>query len=117
MGFILRTVFWLALAMVIIPPQNRLGGDDTADFRDVDVGRELHNAAYAAWSFGARALQTCETNPQLCKAGQDFMDTTLKTATSLATEAQNQWQKAADKPRQLAHNEPRAPKKIQARVE
>ena len=117
MGFILRAVFWLALAMVLIPPQNRLGGDDTADFRDVDVGLELHNAAYAAWTFGVKAMQTCDTNPELCKAGQDLLDTTLKTGANLATEVQNQWQKAADKPRQLAHNEPRPPKKIQARVE
>ena len=117
MGFIFRTVFWLGLAMVVIPPQARLGGDDTADFRNVDLGRELQNLTAGAWSLGTQALQTCDTNPGLCKAGQSLWATTVETASNLATDARNQLQKAAERPARIAANEPRVHKKIQARVE
>jgi hypothetical protein len=117
MGFILRTVFWLVLAMVVIPPQARLGGDDTADFRNVDLGQAVQSLTSTAWTMGGQALRTCETNPGLCKAGQDLWRTTVETAGNLADEAQNQWQKAGEKPRRVAENHPRAYKKIQARVE
>src|SRR5262245_9172891 len=108
MGFVFRTVFWLGLAMVVIPPHARLGGDDTADFRHVDLGREIQNLTTTVWSVGNAAMQTCETNPGLCKAGQQLLDTTLETAQGLATEARNQWQKAAEKPRKVAIAEPTA---------
>jgi hypothetical protein len=110
MGFIFRTVFWLGLAMVILPPQARLGGDDTADFEQVDLGRELQNAGSTLWSLGVSALNTCDTNPGLCKAGVELWNTTVRTSTSLAGDAQNQWEKEAKA-------EPRAKAKIQARVE
>ena len=84
MGFIFRTIFWLGLATVILPPKARLGGDGTADFRDVDISFELHNAVYGLWSLGAQAASACDTNPQLCKAGSDLVDASFAAANTLA---------------------------------
>jgi hypothetical protein len=117
MGFIFRTVFWLGLAMVVLPPQARLGGDDTASLRDINVSAELKNLTTAAWALGDQALRTCETNPGLCKAGQDLVDSAATAAGTVATDLQNRWQAAAGKPRQVAEAQPHRPKKIQARVE
>ena len=93
MSFIFRTVFWLGLAIVILPPKARLGGGDTADFEHVDLGLEIQNAMAAVWAFGAGTLRSCETNPELCKAGSDLLNTSLSTGADLAGELQNQWEK------------------------
>lgn len=87
MSFIFRTIFWLALAVVVVPPEARMGGHDTADFRDMDVGLELHNAAYTAWSMASASMQACNANPQLCKAATDLWQTTWQTVGELATSA------------------------------
>ncbi|MCE9521959.1 MAG: hypothetical protein K8S25_05940 [Alphaproteobacteria bacterium] len=117
MGFIFRAVFWLGLAVVILPPQARLGGDDTADFDHVDVGLEFQNAVNAAWSLGSNALRTCETNPELCKAGVELWNTTVKTGVGLAGEVQKQLQAPQAPPLKTAAIEHADMSKIQARVE
>lgn len=117
MGFIFRTVFWLGLAMVVIPPQNRLGGDDTADFEHVNVGVELQNAASGAWAFGVSILRACDTNPELCKAGQGLAATAVDTTAKLAADVQNRRNKGVAAPHKTAAAKPHHPKKIQARVE
>lgn len=120
MGFIFRTIFWLGLALVILPPHARLGaagGDGDIAWQDVDVGQELHNAAYAAWAVGVDAMSTCDTNPELCKAAASLWDSTVSTAANLTADANVRWKDADAKAVKLAENEPRAPKKIQARVE
>ena len=117
MGFIFRTVFWLGLAIVVVPPQARLGGADTADFEQVDLALELRNAGSTLWSLGASAFNTCESNPGLCKAGADLWNTTLRTSTSLAADAQKQLEKAPILADRLAEAEPYPKSKIQARVE
>jgi hypothetical protein len=120
MGFIFRTIFWLGLALVILPPHARLGaaaGDADVTWQDIDVGQELHNAAYTAWGLGVDALSTCETNPELCKSAASLWDTTVATAATLTAEVNARWTNADAKTVKLAENAPRAPKKIQARVE
>lgn len=87
MSFIFRTVFWLALAMVVLPPQSRIGGRDVADFHDVDLALELHNASYTAWSLASGAMNACDTNPQLCSAAADLWQTTWTTAEKMAVAA------------------------------
>ncbi|MDZ4738926.1 MAG: hypothetical protein SGJ03_03375 [Alphaproteobacteria bacterium] len=84
MSFIFRTIFWLTLAVVILPPQQRVGGRDTADFNEIDVELELHNAAYAAWSLATNALNACDPNPELCKASTELWQTTWTTVTRMA---------------------------------
>ena len=84
MTFIFRTIFWLALAIVVVPPQSRLGGRDVADFRDVDIELELHNAAWQAWSLASQTADACDTNPQLCQAGADLWKTAWETASAIA---------------------------------
>jgi hypothetical protein len=117
MGFIFRTVFWLSLAIVIVPPQARLGGDDTADFENLDVAAELQNAGATLWGAAASTLNACETNPQLCKAGAELWKTTLQTSASLAQDAQTHLENMPEPPVQVAEAAPRAKGKIQARVE
>lgn len=117
MGFIFRSVFWLALAMAILPPQARLGGDETVDVRDLDLGLELHNAAYSAWQFSTTIMSSCEANPQLCAAGQRLWDTTVATVSNIATDASETLQTRQEKPVHVAENRHVKDDKIQARVE
>jgi hypothetical protein len=118
MGFVFRTVFWLGLALIILPPEARFGqGKDDVDVRDVDLGLELHNAAYSAWSFATQLASTCDTNPELCKAGENLWKATATAAGGLAAEVQDRWQEAPVEPVKLAETKPKHSKKIQARVE
>ena len=58
MGFILRSVFWLTLASLVVPAQMRLGYEDhTSAGREVPLTEQMHDAAYAA---KARARSTGE---------------------------------------------------------
>ena len=84
MSFIFRTIFWLTLAIVVLPPQQRLGGQETADFDRVDLELELHNAAYAAWSLASNALNTCDSNPQFCRSTAELWQTAWTTAARIA---------------------------------
>ncbi len=84
MSFIFRTIFWLTLAIVVLPPQQRVGGRDTADFNEIDVELELHNAGYAAWSLATNALNACDPNPELCKASAELWQTTWTTVARMA---------------------------------
>jgi hypothetical protein len=117
MGFIFRTIFWLGLALVIVPPHARLGADGDVAWQDIDVGQELHNAAYAAWGLSVDALSACDTNPELCKTAANLWDTTVSTAANLTADVNARWKDADAKAVKLAENEHRSPKKIQARVE
>lgn len=118
MGFIFRTIFWLGLATVIIPPQARLGGGAAdVDWQTVDMGQEIHGAAYALWGMGVEALSACDTNPELCKAAAGLWDTTVATAANLTSELDDRWRNREGVTVKLAENEHISPKKIQARVE
>lgn len=90
MGFILRSVFWLTLASIIVPAEARFGYDGSggASRADIPVSTQLHDAAYAAWGFAVQVGQTCETNPSLCEAGNNLISTVTDTGASLLEEAQ-----------------------------
>lgn len=117
MGFLFRTAFWLAVAMVILPPEARLGGDDAPSLEQLDLGATAAEARQAAWEIGQAAFNTCETNPELCKAGEALWGTTVSTLTGVFNDVENQWKKAETAPQQLAELKPQRSKKIQARVE
>lgn len=115
MSFIVRSMFWLALALVALPPEARLGGGaGEVDMSEVDLGLELHDAAYAAWALVAEAASTCDTNPELCTAATDLVDAAVTTATGLTSEVkENLYSKEQVEPAAAATRL----KKIQARVE
>jgi hypothetical protein len=92
-------------------------GEGEVDVRDVDLGLELHNAAYAAWGFATELASACETNPELCRAGANLVNAAATSAQGLAVEVRDRWQNAAEKPVEVAEAGPAGPKKIQARVE
>lgn len=117
MSFIFRTIFWLGLALAAVPPEMRLGGGDTAEFRNVDVVKELTNAADIAWERTRQIAATCETNPQLCKAGVDLVNSSFAAATDMAEDMAGQLVSAPDKPLAVAESSKPRSKKIQARVE
>ena len=118
MGFIFRTIFWLGLALVALPPEARLGGGhDTAEFRNIDVAAQLKTVADAAWARADQLMSTCETNPQLCKAGADLVNTTLASAADAANGVAVQLASAPDKPLADAESSKPRSQKIQARVE
>jgi hypothetical protein len=121
-SFIFRTIFWLSLAMVALPPEARLGGgEETAEIRTADVARELANAAEIVWSSASSGMSeiwsTCETNPQLCKAGMDLVNTSLAAAADTANGLAVHLVSEADKPLAPAESEKPRSQKIQARVE
>jgi hypothetical protein len=117
-GFIFRTIFWLGLALVALPPEARLGGgDDTAEFRNVDVVAELKTVADTAWSRAGELMSTCETNPQLCKAGVDLVNSSLAAATDVAEGLAAQLVSEPAKPLATAESAKPRSQKIQARVE
>lgn len=117
MGFIFRSIFWLGLAVVILPPKERLGGTNTADFRDIDVALELHNAAYSLWAAGSQAASICETNPQLCKAGGDLLNASFATAKGLSARMASSFASVPEEALADAENASHPSKKIHARVE
>ncbi len=118
MGFIFRTIFWLSLALVALPPEARLGGgDETAEIRTADLARELANAADVVWSSTGQIMSTCETNPQLCKAGIDLVNTSLAAAADTANHVAARLVSEPEKPLALAESLKPQTKKIQARVE
>lgn len=86
MSFIFRTIFWLALAIVVLPPEARIGGQDIADFRDVDIDHELHNAAYTAWSMASNAMEACQANPKFCQSAAELWVTTWDTVGEIAAQ-------------------------------
>jgi hypothetical protein len=92
MGFILRSVFWLGLASIIVPAEARLGASaDKASGKDIPVAEQLHDAAYAAWGFAVEVGKTCQSNPSLCEAGQNLVTTVGDTGASLLQEAQTRF--------------------------
>jgi hypothetical protein len=118
MSFIVRTIFWLGLATVMLPPEARLGGGgDAAEFRNADLALEAHNMVYALWSASSKITSVCETNPQLCKAGGDLANATLAAATNLAGNVTDRLRSETAKPLATAENDKKASKKFQARVE
>lgn len=117
MGFLFRTIFWLGLAAVILPPEARLGGDEQVEFRDIDVGLELHNAAYSAWAFATQAASTCEGNPELCGAAAKLWDTTTATVLSLGADMQERGENLDETAEPEPKPKQKSAGKIQARVE
>ena len=118
MGFILRSVFWLTLASIIVPAEARLGyGDKDAVGHEASFRDQVHDAAYAAWGFATRIAQTCDTNPALCAAGQNLMSTVTDTGASLLKEAQSRLS-VPENPRVLeATSHVQQHRKFQARIE
>jgi hypothetical protein len=118
MGFILRSVFWLTLASIIVPVEARLGyNNNGAPEREASLSEQAHDAAYAAWGFAVQVGKTCETNPSLCAAGQNLISTVSDTGASLLQEAQARL--AAPKNTHLADASTHAQqhKKFQDRIE
>ena len=118
MSFIFRSIFWLGLAMVVLPPEARLGGgSETAEIRDLDLALEFQNASETLWSLGNQIANTCEANPQLCRAGTDMANTALATAANVAEHVTQQVADKADRALATAESTETTTKKIQARVE
>ena len=117
MGFIFRTAFWLALAVVIVPPKARLGGDEATELEQMDLNTALAEAKAAAWAIGDAALNTCTHNPKLCETGQQLVDTTFATANGVIGDVENTMRGGKEQVRVAAKSTPHRTKKIQARVE
>jgi len=117
MGFIFRTAFWLALAIIIVPPEARLGGDDATELEHMDVATAFAEAKQATWAIGDAAVNTCSHNPKLCAAGQQLVDTTFATANTVIGDVENTMRGGKEHARLAANSAPHRTKKIQARVE
>jgi len=118
MGFILRSVFWLTLASIVVPVQARFGYDgQDAPKRDASVSEQMHDAAYAAWGFAVQLGQTCDTNPSLCAAGQNLITTVTETGSSLLQEAQTRFTPPKNTHLADASTHAQQHKKFQDRIE
>lgn len=107
MGFIFRTIFWLSAASVIIPQGSRLGGEEVADFRNVDVEHELRAAVVAAWSLANSAAGACAGNQELCDAAGRLWETTVDTAAEIVSKA-SKFEADAAQPVETASNSHKA---------
>jgi hypothetical protein len=91
MGFVLRSVFWLTLASIVVPVHARFGYDGRgADGQQSTIGEQMHDTAYAVWSLASEISKTCEANPAFCDAGKNLIGTVSDTGTSLLQEARAQ---------------------------
>jgi hypothetical protein len=72
---------------VIIPHGSRLGGEEIADFRSVDIEYELRAAVVTAWSLANSAAGACAENRELCDAASRLWATTLDTAGEIISKA------------------------------
>ena len=118
MGFIVRTIFWLGLAMAMLPPEARLGGgDDAPNIRDVDVSLAMKNASETLQAWGSKVANVCETNPQLCKAGSDVVNSSLAAAANTAGTFAAALRDGTQMPLAPAKTVKQASQKFQARVE
>ena len=118
MGFVLRSVFWLTLASIVVPVHARFGYDGRgADGQQSTIGEQMHDTAYAVWGFASELSKTCDANPAFCDAGQNLIDTVSNTGASLLQDAQARLSVPAN--RQLAEASPLAQhhKKFQDRIE
>lgn len=118
MGFILRSVFWLTLASIIVPAEARFGYDaKSADAREGSFSVQMHDTAYAVWGMAAQLPKICDTNPGLCAAGENLVSTVSATGASLLKDAQSRLS-AHDNPH-VAEASPQVQqhKKFQARIE
>lgn len=84
MSFIFKTIFWLSLAMILIPEEARLGGRDTTAVDQVDLEFEFQAATRAVWAWAGDAMDTCEDKPQTCKAAADLWVTAWKVVGEIA---------------------------------
>lgn len=118
MGFILRSVFWLTLASIIVPAEARFGYDGSGTSRaDIPVSAQLHDAAYAAWGFAVQVGETCESNPAFCEAGKNLISTVTDTGASLLEEAQARFVGPKDTHVADAATHAQQHKKFQDRIE
>lgn len=127
MGFIFRSAFWLVLASILVPAEARLGHDGQAadGAPKVALGDQIHDAAYAAWAFLGQVAQTCETNPDVCKAGQNLAETVADTGSALVIDihdrltavAQDHMSAMPESVQQTAQATVQRHAKFQARVE
>ena len=118
MGFVLRSVFWLALASIVVPAHVRFGSDSRGtDGREVTLNEQIHDTGYALWGFATEVVKTCDSNPSFCDAGKNLINTVSDTGASLLQEAQTRLAAPAN-PR-VADASPRAQqhKKFQARIQ
>ncbi|MBI1212903.1 MAG: hypothetical protein GC190_15685 [Alphaproteobacteria bacterium] len=118
MGFILRSVFWLTLASIIVPAEARFGYDaNDASGKEVPISEQMHDTAYAAWGFAVQVGKTCDSNPALCEAGQNLISTVTNTGSSLLEEAQAYFVEPQDAHVADASTHAQQHKKFQDRIE
>ena len=118
MGFILRSVFWLTLASLVVPTQMRLGYDgDASSGHQIPIAEQVHDAAYAAWGFAVQVGQACDTNPSLCTAGQELVSTMSDTGASLVQEVQARFTEPKKAHLADASTHAQQHKKFQERIE
>lgn len=95
MGFIFRTIFWLSAAAVILPPGSRIGGEDLAEYRQIDMEHELRSAAFSAWTLAWSASDACGDNPELCRSVVALWNTGVETIAAISEQDSASWQEAS----------------------
>jgi hypothetical protein len=95
MGFIFRTIFWLSAAAVILPPGSRIGGENLAEYRQIDIEHELRSAAFSAWTLAWSASDTCGDNPDLCQSVVALWNTGVETIAAISEQESAAWREAS----------------------
>lgn len=89
MGFLLRIGFWLAVAIAIMPKDQRPGVESAGLEGAQSLEDALRMTAYSAYNLVVQFQQSCETNPDLCKATEQLANTALSTGRALVSELQD----------------------------
>ena len=85
MGFLFRLMFWVGVAVAIMPPEDRPGADG-AIASEAGLEERLRMAVFSVWALAADVSETCVRNPDLCAATQNLATTTMQTTQDLVME-------------------------------
>jgi hypothetical protein len=94
MGFLFKLCFWLGVAVMIMPPEDR-PGQALAGAPQESIEDRFRIAVQSAVVFASEVASTCTTNPKLCEATAALAQTTAATGQALVTEAREAIAEAA----------------------
>lgn len=84
MGFMFRLCFWLAVTVMIMPPDERPGA--LAGTGEINLQERFQATVGTAWSIVSGLSTTCTDNPKLCEAAQALAQTTAATGEALMSQ-------------------------------
>lgn len=86
MGFLFRLCFWMGVAFVIMPPEERPGEALAGIPGEVNLEQRFADTVHSAWTLVSQISTACEDNPQLCAATAALAQTAADTGQALVSD-------------------------------